>query len=78
MNDTVQRIIINGREMPVKLKVQEHDRSHADIVLRVRQFFELERQRGKSLRLNRVIERIAAATEVSARTLNKLKSENDL
>ena len=69
---------MNGTEIPVKTKVRKFDRSHAEIVLRVRQFFERECQRGKSLYLNRVLERRAAATRGSAITSNKLKSENDL
>ena len=69
---------MNGTEIPIKLKVRKYDRSHTEIILRVRQFFERVCQREKLLHLNRVLERTAAATGFSARNLNKLESENDL
>ena len=71
IHDTIKQLIMNGTEIPVKVKERKYDRSHAEIVLQVRQFFEFESQQGKSLHLNRLLEKTFSETGVSARTLYK-------
>ena len=46
-------------------RLRVYDNSHAEIILRVRQYFEFERNQEKSQNLNRVVERTAAATGTS-------------
>ena len=48
--------------MEIKSRVRKCDKSHVEIILRVRQYFEEERPRGYSLNLNRVVARTAVAT----------------
>ena len=58
-----------GEELlqPVKrtnMRKRKYDKSHAEIILRVRQYFEKEFRFGKRLKLDHVVERTSAATDV--------------
>ena len=57
---------------------KNYDNSHPDIIGRARQYFHEERRREQSYNLNKVVQRTAAVTELSARTINRSKTEDDL
>ena len=54
-------------------KLRKVDRSHAEIILRVRQYFENERSNGVCSNLQRVVDRTAKATGVSTKIVNKIR-----
>ena len=59
------------------LKKRKYDKSHAEIIWRMRQYFENELRKAKRIKLSHVLERTAAATEVSKNIIYKIKSTED-
>ena len=57
---------------------RKYDRSHAEIILKVRQFFEKERQEQQRINVNKVVERTAAATGASRNIIAYIRNEDDL
>ena len=55
-----------------------YGKSHAEIICRVRDYFENELRQGKRMKLSHVVERTAAATGVSKNIICRLKSTKDL
>ena len=68
----------NIKEGPHK-RLRVYDESHAEIILRVRQYFEYERNQKKSQNLMKVVERTAAVREalwwVSLRPIKPVTDE---
>ena len=59
-------------------RLRVYDKSHAEIILRVRQYFEYERNQKKSQNLMKVVERTAAATGASRKIVSLIKTEEDV
>ncbi len=59
-------------------RVQKYDRSHAEIIYRVRQYFEREKAAGKSFNLNQVQTRTAEATGGRRNVISRIKTEADV
>ena len=59
-------------------RVQKYDKSHVEIILDVRQYFEEECFQRQSFNLNRVVDRTAAATGLPERIMNEIRTEEDL
>lgn len=51
---------------------------HAEIILRVRNFFENEKRNPEQIDINKVVERTAAATGVHRSLVSKIKIERDV
>ena len=62
----------------VPLKKRKYDKSHAEIMWRVRQYSENELRQGKRVKLSHVVERTAAATGLSKNIICRIKSTEDL
>ena len=61
-----------------RMQKRKYDRSHAAIILRVRQYFEQELRAGKRHKLNHILDRTAAATGVPRATISRIKTEEDV
>ena len=59
-------------------KFRAINRSHAEIIIRVREFFEKEKRHGSSLILNRGLDRTAEATGIGRSTVACIKTHEDL
>lgn len=59
-------------------RVRKVERSQAEVILRVRRFFEEEKSRGKSINLNSLLDRTAEATGFSRAIIAKIKTEEDI
>ena len=57
---------------------RKYDRSHAEMIYRVRQCFQQEQDNGKAVDLWKVTEGTSLATWASIRTVRKLKTVNDI
>ena len=55
-----------------------YTRAHAEIVLRVRQFFEKEKSKKQRININKVVERLSEATGVGRTLLAKIRTEADV
>lgn len=55
-----------------------YNKSHMEIVIQVRKYFEMEKQNPGSINPDQVIARTAAATDISERTIKKIKSQDDV
>lgn len=64
--------------MAEPLRKRAYNKSHVEIALNVRQYFEMERNNPDSIDVSKVVERTAAATGISARTINKIRNEEDV
>ena len=58
--------------------IRKYDKSHAEIILLVRQYFEEERKQGKRVNVEKVVEQSAAATEANINVVVKIKTQTDL
>ena len=61
--------------MSSRNRIPEYDKSHAEIILRVRQFFEREREGGKRNYYQKVVERTCAATRVPHNLVRRIRSQ---
>ncbi len=59
-------------------QIRKYDKSHAQVILRVRQYFEHERFKGYRINLQKVLERTAAATGASHNIVARIKTEEDV
>ncbi len=59
-------------------RIRKYEKSHAQIILRVRQYFEHERLEGHRINLQKVVERTAAATGASHNIVARIKTEEDV
>ena len=57
---------------------RKYDRLHAEILHRVRQYFQQERDKGKAVDLWKAAERTTPETGASIRTVRRLKTINDV
>ena len=57
---------------------RKYDRSHAEIILKIRQFFEKERQEQQRIHVNKVVERTAAATGASRNIIARIRNDEDV
>ena len=64
--------------MASRNRIRKYDKSHAEIILRVRQFFEREREGGKRIHVQKVVERTCAATGVSHNLVTRIRSQEDI
>ena len=64
--------------LPPKLNLRKLNKSHAEVIWRVRKYFEEELHQGKRTHLRNVVERTAAAIGASTRTVSKLKVAEDV
>ena len=67
----------NIKKLPHK-RLRVYDKSHAEIILRVRQYSELERDQKKRKNLHRVVERTAEATGASRKVVSLIRTEDDI
>lgn len=65
------------KQSPVK-RIRKLDKSHVEIILRVRQFFEHEKEKEEVPNINQVIERTSKATGINRNTLRKIKNIDDV
>lgn len=66
--------IINVKTSPHE-RMRPHDKSHAEILLRVKHYFEGEQAKKKGMNLYQIAERTAAATGVSRKIVSLIKTE---
>ncbi len=59
-------------------RIRKYDKSYAQIILRVRQYFEHERLKGHRINLRKVVERTAAAAGASHNIVARIKTEDDV
>ena len=64
--------------MTFRSRIRKYDKSHAEIILRVRQFFEREKESGKRMHVQKVVERTCAATGVCHNLVTKIRSQEDV
>ena len=57
---------------------RKYDRFHAEIILKVRQSFEKERQEQQRIHVKKVVERTAAATGASRNIITRMRYEEDV
>ena len=69
---------MTGLKIRTKTYIRKYDKSHAEIIWRVREFFEEEKRLRKRIDVDKVIERTIAATGASKWTVIKLKSPEDV
>jgi len=55
-----------------------YDKSHAEIILRVRQYFENEKKHPENINVDQVVARTAAATGVHRSFISKIKTQSDV
>ena len=87
MYKSVSNLPISHRSKGLKNEIQEiqkdlrprkYDKSHVEIILLIRQFFEKERDTQKRIALNKVVERTAEATGASRNIISRIKTEEDV
>lgn len=59
-------------------KHRAYSRSHVEILLRVRQFFEKEKAEGKPINVNQVLQRTSAATGIGRSLCSSIKTDKDV
>ena len=59
-------------------RLRKYDKSHVEIILRVRQYFEHEKTSNKHHKVSQVLERTAAATGASVSTVSLIRTEEDV
>ena len=69
---------MRGKKQGPYQPIRKWDRSRAEIILRVKQFFEREREQNQRMIVNRVIERIMAATGAGRKIILQVKDKKDL
>ena len=69
---------MRGEKAGPHKRIRKFDRSHAEIILRVRQFFEMEKSQKKRICVNRVVERTVAATGANHNIVSRIRSQEDI
>ena len=59
-------------------RLRKYDKSHAEIILKVRQYFELERRQKKIMNVQQVVQRTAAATGAGKNIVSLIRTEEDV
>lgn len=54
------------------------DRSHVEVVLRIRRYFEEEKQQGKRRNANQVVNRLSEANGIRKSLRSRIRSEEDV
>lgn len=63
---------------PTHTKHRVTNKSHVEILFRVKQFFKKERDEGKRINLNKVLERTVAATGIGRTICSRIQTEDDV
>ena len=59
-------------------RIRKYDKSHAQIILRVREYFEKEKTAGKRIDVQHVVARTAAATGANQNIIVKIRTQEDV
>ena len=66
------------RKTVARTRNRKYDQSYAEIILRVRQYFDQELLAGKRQKLSNILDRTAAATGVSKATTRRIETKKDI